>query len=71
MNYEEFIACIRDYMAEAVGNDKTVTINKVLKNNDVELDALTISSNETNVAPTIYLNSYYKEYENGREPGKL
>ncbi len=61
MNYEEFIACIRDYMAEAVGNDKTVTINKVLKNNDVELDALTISSNETNVAPTIYLNSYYKD----------
>ncbi len=71
MNYEEFISCIRDYMAEAVGNDKTVTINRVLKNNDVELDALTISSSETNVAPTIYLNSYYKEYENGREPGEI
>lgn len=71
MNYEEFIGCIRDYMAKAVGNDKMVTINKVLKNNDIELDALTVSSSETNVSPTIYLNSYYKEYENGRAAGEI
>lgn len=71
MNYEEFIGYIRDCMANAVGENQTVAINKVLKNNDVELDALTVSSSETNVSPTIYLNSYYKEYENGREAGEI
>lgn len=71
MNYEEFISYIRDSIAKEVGNNKTVTLNKVLKNNDMELDALTINSRETNISPTIYLNSYFKEYESGRSPGDI
>jgi hypothetical protein len=40
-------------------------LHKVLKNNDVEVDALTVISKNSNVSPTIYLNQYYNEYMKG------
>lgn len=71
MNYEEFISYIKDCMAQMVENNKTVKISRVLKNNNIELDALTVTSSESNISPTIYLNSYFKEYEAGKDAGDI
>lgn len=45
---------------------QTVMISKVIKTNDIELDALTFSDGKTEVSPTIYLNDYYAEVNRGR-----
>lgn len=71
MTYDEFVCCVRDGMAEILGNNVNVKIHKVLKNNDIELDALTILNQSSNVSPTIYLNSYYEELQDGMEIGEI
>ncbi|MDO4189926.1 MAG: DUF5688 family protein, partial [Lachnospiraceae bacterium] len=44
----------------------TVQLNTVQKNNEA-LDAITITSPDSNVSPTIYLNSFYEDYQNGQD----
>lgn len=68
MDYSAF----KDYIAENIKEflsdkyaDSQVTIQSVVKNNET-LDAITITSPDTNVSPTIYLNSYFEQYENGK-----
>lgn len=67
MNYDEFkekIADeIKDFLPEKF-EDSNVAINTVQKNNE-QLDGLTITSPDSNVSPTIYLNSYYESYQDG------
>ena len=58
--YEEFKEKILEKAEEEM--EGRATIRTVQKNNGVKLDALVIMSMESNVSPSIYLNSYYKEY---------
>jgi len=67
MRYEEFIAHIKENMSACFGREKKIRINKVIKNNDKELDALVIISEENPVTPTVYLNDYYTDYLEGRD----
>lgn len=68
MTYDEFVRYVREYMEDILGDSQCIVkIHKVLKNNDIELDALTVMTKDSNVSPTIYLNSYYTEYESGRD----
>lgn len=46
--------------------DSNILVQTVQKNNE-SLEAITISSPESNVSPTIYLNNFYEDYENGRD----
>ncbi len=71
MNYEEFVCYVKEGMEDVLGSDYIVSTHKVLKNNDIELDALTVISRESNVSPTIYLNSYYEEYKSGIDTGDI
>lgn len=71
MTYEEFINHIKDGMAEILGDSAGVKVHRVLKNNDIELDALAILQRESNISPTIYLNYYYEEYLEGKEIGEI
>ena len=43
------------------------TINHIIKNNGKELDGIVIMEEGSKVAPTIYVNSYYKDYVNKGE----
>lgn len=69
MSFEEFkqeIADnIKDHLPEQY-QDSTVQLNTVQKNNEA-LDAITITSPDSNVSPTIYLNSFYEDYQNGQD----
>ncbi len=71
MEYNEFLSYIKDSITAIIGNERKVNIHKIIKNNDIELDGLTIMSSETNISPTIYLNDYYKDYLNGTNIGDI
>lgn len=43
-----------------------VRLDDVRKNNGVVLRGLTVTQDDSNISPTIYLNSYYEEYIKGR-----
>ena len=74
MNYEAFKENI---VKDIVGRlpekfaDAEVHIEPVLKNNDTVLDGLTIRTEDSNVAPTIYLNQFFEDFENGRDYGNI
>ena len=70
MNFDEFkqtiVDNIKDYLP-AKFEESGVEVRQILKNNDTVLDGLTIQDPDTNVAPTIYLNQFFEEYQNGRD----
>ncbi len=57
---------IRDYLPETF-KEAEVELNTVTKTNDLRLTGLTIRSIESNVSPTIYLESFFNRYKNGEE----
>lgn len=69
MTFEEFKQEIADNIKDHLPDqyqDSTVQLNTVQKNNEA-LDAITITSPDSNVSPTIYLNSFYEDYQNGQD----
>lgn len=46
--------------------DVEVRFHKVQKNNGVILDSVTFNMGNVNIAPTIYLNQFMREMENGK-----
>ncbi len=65
MTYAEFLETIRRTLQDALGDDYTLKLHSVPKNNGVLLDGLSIQPPGTTLAPTIYLNSYYHQYQEG------
>lgn len=65
MMYELFIKEVKEAVVSKVGTGFDVTVNKVTKNNDLVLDGLVIKAADTNIAPTIYLNSYFDKFSDG------
>ena len=60
ISYEAYLELMKQEVSARTG--KRVQLQKVTKNNGLELDGLTILSEGSNVSPTIYLNGYYKEF---------
>lgn len=69
MTYGEFmktvLAEIKSFLPAKYA-EAEVRIQTVVKNNDQKLDGLSIVLPGANIAPTIYLNSFWKEYEAGK-----
>lgn len=66
MKYEDFICFIQTKMQERMGEEVQIRIQQVVKNNNIILDGLCISEKDDTIAPTIYLNDYYHQYQEGR-----
>lgn len=66
MNYENFKISAISAIQKKFGESADVSLQPVVKNNDVRLDGLTILSDSANVSPTIYLNQHYQDYQNGK-----
>jgi hypothetical protein len=70
MGFEEFkstvVGDIKDYLPENFA-DATVTLQDVMKNNDVVMTGLMIKEDGNNTAPTIYMERYYGEYMDGTD----
>lgn len=64
MNFENFIKEIEERVAEATG--EVVKATKVMKNNGVELQGITVYSTDSKIHSTIYLERYYEDFKFGR-----
>ena len=49
----------------------SVMVHKVTKNNNLVLTGISIRSREVNLAPTIYMDSYYNDYKDGRPVSEI
>lgn len=63
--YEAFKEEIKKAVENRLGESYTVIIQSVPKNNGVLLDGLCTSKREEEVSPTIYLNAFYEQYQEG------
>ena len=65
MEYKEFVEYIKTNTGYIAGEGGNITINHVIKNNGCEMDGLVIMEKGKDIAPTIYLDSFYELYTNG------
>ncbi|NLY47539.1 MAG: hypothetical protein GX059_00750 [Clostridiales bacterium] len=65
LDYASFVSFIKNEVAERMGQDYTIRVIRVMKNNSVELDSLVVLKNGDNSAPNIYLQPYYESYLSG------
>lgn len=65
MTFDTFKTTILNSLSAYYGDDYTLTIRSIPKNNQVLLDGLTIQEKNRNISPTIYLNPYYAKFQNG------
>lgn len=69
MTLEEFakivIEKIKDFLPDRY-IDSDVRLQDITKNNDTKLKAVTITVPNSNISPTIYLNSMYEQYQRGK-----
>lgn len=65
MVYNTFLETVRQSVSSHLGEEYHVTIMPVRKNNGLLLDGLCISKKGDSIAPAIYLNSLYEEYQMG------
>ena len=62
---DEFAQVVKEAVEAILGDGYEVSIHEVLKNNDTHLTGLTIRTEESNVAPTIYLEGMFERYKAG------
>ena len=69
-SYSEFMEYIKenvtDYLPEEFEKEE-ISIQQVVKNNDMVLDGLMIFSHGSHVSPAIYLNPLYEQYKEGKD----
>lgn len=66
MEFSNFTMLVREEVERRTGDCYKVRLDDVRKNNGVVLRGLTVTQDDSNISPTIYLNSYYEEYIKGR-----
>lgn len=66
MVYEVFLETIRQKLQQDFGSDYRLDIHSVPKNNGVTLDGLSIFAPGSRMAPTVYLNPYYEQFQQQR-----
>ena len=64
-SYNEFVVTMRDEVSMKLEGESIVETREVMKNNGTVYVGLTLGGNGEEVMPTIYLEDYYKSYQNG------
>ena len=62
---EKFKEILKGKITERV-TDGEVVFNSMMKNNGLELEAVTIKRTNENITPVLYLESFFKEFESGK-----
>lgn len=73
MNYKEFKTVILEQLGRELKKSEPkveIKLSKMMKNNDVILEALMLADERT-ATPTIYLNDLYEDYKKGTNIGEL
>ena len=63
---EAFAGTVKTVMEAHYGDEYRVTVQDVHKNNNLVLTGITILKKDCNIAPTIYLNQAFEQYQEGR-----
>lgn len=74
LNFEEFKVYVENHIREYLPDDwanAEINVVQVQKNNGLVLDGLTVKSEDSNIAPNIYLNGFFMEYKNGGELSRI
>lgn len=66
MNYQEFVGSVTGFLRESLPCGTRLELIPLEKNNGVVMDGLSIRRKGQSVAPTIYLEAYYRDYLDGR-----
>lgn len=66
MNYQEFIGSVTGFLRESLPCGTKLELLPLEKNNGVIMDGLSIRRQGQRIAPTIYMDAYYREYLDGR-----
>ena len=70
MDFEEFKNSVADQIKDFLPEkyeDASVTLQDVTKNNDTVLTGLLIKTEDSNIAPNIYLENFFEQYQDGRD----
>lgn len=65
-NQEAFNKAVLEELEKVYTEGYHIQINQVIKNNDTILFGLTILKENISIAPTIYLNEYFADYQRGK-----
>lgn len=65
MTYQHFVELISNQLTLFLEGDTIAETHTSLKNNGVTRLGVTISDPDINISPTIYLEEFYKQYQNG------
>lgn len=71
MEYQEFREVLLELLKEKTKGEKNVTVHQVEKNNGIVLEAAVIMGKGEFIAPTVYLQELYEEYQEGASPEKI
>lgn len=70
MNRKEFYEYVKDNVKEYLPEsykDAEIKLQEVEKNNGLKLTGITIPNGDQRIVPTVYLDSLYQEYVNGKD----
>ena len=65
MTYDQFVHAVEAKVKEGVKKEVSVQIRCALKNNGIKRQGLTLLEKGINISPTIYLEEYYRRFQNG------
>ena len=67
MKYDDFTELIRSELSSVCGPEFSVSVYEALKNNSVVHKGVSIKEQNSNIAPTIYMEEYYTDYCDGKD----
>lgn len=74
LNLQEFQEYVQMNLKDSLPEeyrDITIEMKQVQKNNGLELNAIIVKSNESNIAPQIYMEGFFQEYQEGIEMDEI
>lgn len=70
LSFEGFCACVRIDISHRLKGAE-VAVQEVIKNNGIRLHGLVIREHGSSLSPTIYLEQFYRQYQDGMEIGRI
>ena len=73
MNYQQFIEEVERRVKEKIEGNETMTvyIHTAVKNNGKERKGITVSEKGIHISPTIYLEEYFQQFQEGKPIEKI
>ncbi len=71
MKEKEFLDIMKQMLKERLDEEAEVNYQEIRKNNDVLYKGFVIQKQNSNVSPTIYMNSFFEMYKQGKSIGYI